>query len=114
YLDPPRIKVETEIVERQAGPPGGVGLLFFPGMMIMALLFTASGYSDDLWKERARGTMRRSITTPVRLEALLGGKLLAISAVFAAVSAASWLMGTVFFGAPVWPMPAGVVWLTIT
>ncbi|MEJ2152203.1 MAG: ABC transporter permease, partial [Gemmatimonadota bacterium] len=76
YLFPPVIQLETKTAdENDAG--FDFARLFFPSMLFMALLFMAQGLSEDIWRERSQGTLRRIIVTPQRVATFLAGKLLA-------------------------------------
>jgi ABC-type multidrug transport system permease subunit len=75
--------------------------LFLPGLVFMALLFTAQGMSLDIWTEKMSGTLQRSLTTPQGTTAFLGGKLLAGTAIMAvAVLLALVLAVTMFHVSP--------------
>jgi len=86
YLDPRLIELKTTAVE-SAGFQFGEA--YFPGMLVLALMFIAQGFSADIWKERTQGAIRRAAATPQRLEAFLAGKALAVALVVAAIGAAS-------------------------
>jgi ABC-2 type transport system permease protein len=60
--------------------------LMFPGMLMMGILFTASGLSGDWWKEKQEGTLRRALVGPHGAGAVLGGKVLAFALLAAAVA----------------------------
>ncbi|MCB9916020.1 MAG: ABC transporter permease [Planctomycetes bacterium] len=115
-LFPPVLKLESEfVVEEDAGPPeGGMGLLLFPGIVFMALLFVAQGMSDDLWTELEAGTLRRALASPQGLGTLLLGKLVASTLVIAAVCALSLVMGALAFGLAPGALAVGFFWLVLT
>jgi ABC-type Na+ efflux pump permease subunit len=121
YLFPPAIELEVVDLGPDAGPRPSIGELFVPGMLVLSLLFIAQALSEDIWKERARGTLRRVLVSPQRVALFLGGKLLAGGAVFAAVgivglAAAALLVGQSFGNLPValfWLTAAGVVLLSV-
>ena len=97
-LFPPVLEVVSEVVEEDDGvPEGGIGLLLFPGIVFMALLFVAQGMSDDLWTEVDAGTLRRSLAAPHGLGAVLLGKLLAGALVIGALCAVATTIGAVLF-----------------
>lgn len=113
-LFPPVIELTTEIVEEESEvPAGGFGMLLFPGIVFMALLFVAQGMSDDLWTELEAGTLRRALAAPQGITVLLAGKLLAGVLVILAVCALSLALGAAVFGvAPAMLAPA-LVWSTL-
>jgi ABC-2 type transport system permease protein len=92
YLDPPRIQLDLKVLE-QTTSAGGIGVQFFPGMLLLSILLVGQSLSADLWKERAYGTLRRLIATPRRLEAFLAGKLLAAATVLGSVGAVGLVCG---------------------
>ncbi len=85
HLFPPSI----EVVDRKVGEGGsdvgredgdpGVGFmaLFFPGVLIMSLLFVGQAVAGDLWEEERIGTFRRSQTLPGGANYLVLAKLIA-------------------------------------
>jgi len=114
YLSPPRIELETEVVEVQRAGMQNAGKAFFPGMLFLALLFTASGFSDDVWKERMQGTLRRTMTTPGQLRAFVAGKVMAMAMVFTAISVVGLVLGWLVVGIPAASIPLAMIWLAAT
>ena len=97
-LFPPVLEVEAVVREEpEEEPAGGIGLLLFPGILFMSLLFVAQGMSDDLWTEADAGTLRRSLATPHGLAAVLMGKLFAGSLVVVGVCALGLAVGAGVF-----------------
>lgn len=100
----------------QDGDPVTMGTIFFPTMLFMALFFVAQGQSEDVWLERAQGTLRRAVTTPPRVGALFLGKILAAGVISAGVVAAGLVVGWASFGlspsgslvALAWAVVAGI------
>ena len=88
YVDPPLIELETEAKE-ESEEPFNIGALFFPGALLMALLFNAQGVSMDVWRERTQGTLRRVARSPAPVAAFAAGKTLAFAAQAAAVTTLS-------------------------
>jgi ABC-type Na+ efflux pump permease subunit len=108
YLDPPLIELETSVVQEKRQ---GVAELFFPGMIFMAVLFLANGLCQDIWNERALGTLRRLAVTPAPFSAFLGGRLIFVGLVLftvalAGLAALRWLAGV-----PVSNLPAALLWV---
>lgn len=116
-LDPPAIQLESKVVETQKQTTESFALMFIPGMLYMAVLFVVQGLSADMWREKSRGTLRRQVTTPSDVRALVGGKLVAAGAVFLIVGAAglggmSWMAGAMVSWAPLaalWVVCSGCV-----
>ncbi len=111
FLFPPAIKVET-VTLAEAKEERGFTDLFFPSLFLMAIIFGAQSQSDDLWKERMLGTLRRTVTTPRRLAVFLLGKTAAISCLLALVAVAGIAAGKWIFGVNVHHPVAAMLWAT--
>jgi ABC-type multidrug transport system permease subunit len=122
YLMPPVIHLDTvNLEEPKNGPERSFGDIFFPSMFFMAVVFVAQSLSDDVWKEKVRGTLRRTLTTPLRTAHFLFGKILAAAAFLAVVSfialaVARWVLRLPFFDIPLaalWAAFAGTFMLLL-
>jgi len=90
---------DLEIIEPPpAEPRPDLGLLFLPGIVLMALLFTSQGLSADYWAERENGTLRRLVSSPGLLNQFVFGKALAAAAIIACIAGITMLMGFVYHG----------------
>jgi len=88
---------DLEIVEPPpAEPTPDIGLLFLPGIVLMALLFTSQGVSADYWKERDNGTLRRLVSSPGLLNQFVIGKALAAAVVIGCVAGLTMLLGFLY------------------
>ncbi len=88
---------DLEIIEPpQAEPQADIGLLFLPGIVLMALLFTSQGLSADYWTERENGTLRRLVSSPGLLNQFVFGKALAAAVVIACIAGITMLLGFVY------------------
>jgi len=88
---------DLEIVEPPASAPQpNIGLLFLPGIVLMALLFTSQGLSADYWTERENGTLRRLVSTPGLLNQFVFGKAFAAAVIIACIAGITMLMGFVY------------------
>jgi ABC-type multidrug transport system permease subunit len=110
WLLPPAIELEMAAEE---GEEFDFARAFFPGMLILAILFMASGLSIDLWNERRQGTLERALVAPGSAGWLLAGKWLAGSAALAIVSAIGLVAGRWLFGIEVANLPLAFLWLTL-
>ena len=110
WLLPPAIELENVA---EAGEEFDFARAFFPGMLILAILFMASGLSIDLWSERRQGTLKRALVAPRSAGWLLAGKWLAGAAGLAAVSAIGLAAGRWLFGIEVANLPLAFLWLTL-
>jgi ABC-type Na+ efflux pump permease subunit len=111
-LLPPVIELEMslDVEEDEEAPPIAFGGLFFLGMFFMALFFMAQGMSDDVWRERAQGTLRRAVTTPHGVAGLLAGKLLAGGAIIGAISLIGLPFGSWVYELEMTRLPLAVLW----
>jgi ABC-2 type transport system permease protein len=108
-LVPPLIALDTRF---ETDRRGGVdfGALLIPGLLFMSLLFTANGMSLDVWIEKERGTLRRSVSTPRGLGVFLAGKLVAALVLMAAVVAVALGVSAAFFAVPLARLPLAFAW----
>lgn len=110
YLSPPvlSLRVVDETLRRAGGGTGGkggpatngIGFLFYPGILFMAILFSAQGVSADLWLEKTRGTLRKAMTTPGGVAACLAGKIVAGAIIVAGICTVAAVPGAALFGLP--------------
>jgi ABC-type multidrug transport system permease subunit len=82
-------------------------------MLFMFLLFAASGVSDELWRERQEGTLRRILTTPGNLTAFLLGKVLAGVGFIGAILALALFVATWLYDLPWATFPVALLWLVL-
>jgi ABC-2 type transport system permease protein len=107
-LLPPVITLETKTDAKSDAP--GFGVLFMPGLLFMSLLFAAPALSADFWIEHERGTLRRMLTTPQRLGAVLAGKLAANATIMGAIVFVALAFGAVSLGVPARRLPLAFAW----
>lgn len=112
-LRPPRLKLEVD-GGGDGDASGGFdfGRMFLPALLFMSLLFVSQGMSDDVWREKAQGTLRRAACLPrsLGLGVFLAGKVLAATALMAAVSLVGLAAATVVFDFDIAVMPLALVW----
>lgn len=117
YLAPPVLRIATS-VDKSAGKGKGssvnLAALFLPGIVLMALFFLATGVSEDVWRERDQGTLRRAVSSPGGVGALFGGKILAGMVVAAVISLLLLVLGMGYLGMSFRVLPIAVVWCTVT
>ena len=106
------IKVEVETAEQNPGRGQiNIGQAMFPSMTFIAVLFLAAGLAGDLWKEKMAGTLRHVAVTPESMAGFLGGKVLALWAVFAVVGIVSLLAGKLLIRAEIHAALPAVLWI---
>lgn len=79
-LFPPAFDLEIAELPPEEPRPN-FAVLFIPGVILMAVLFSAQGLSSDFWKERESGTLRRLASAPGQLPAFVYGKALAAAVI---------------------------------
>ncbi len=113
HLFPPAFDVE--IVEPPpAEPQPEIALLFLPGIVLMAILFSAQGLSADYWKERETGTLRRLVSTPGLLSRFVYGKALAAAAVIGMLGGITLTLGFLYHDVAWSKFVPSLVWITIS
>lgn len=91
-LFPPLFDV-TVVEPPPTEPKVNLRLLFLPGIVMMALLFTAQGLATDLWAERSSGTLRRLVSTSGSVMQFVVGKSLAAGVVILLIAGITMLLG---------------------
>jgi len=109
-LFPPLLDFEMEVIETDEAPADNLGLLLFPGILFLSMLFIAQGMSGDLWTERNAGTLQRAVFTPAGLWAFLFGKYLAGGFMIACVTALGLGVGAFFFDFPASGLLPALAW----
>ncbi|MCP5093388.1 MAG: ABC transporter permease [Gammaproteobacteria bacterium] len=113
HLFPPSFDIQ--IVEPPpAEPRPDVALLFMPGIVLMALLFSAQGLSGDYWKERETGTLRRLVSTPGLLNRFVYGKALAATVVIATIGGVTLVLGFLYHGLAWSKFVPSLIWVSIS
>jgi ABC-type Na+ efflux pump permease subunit len=96
-IDP--LAIDLEIVEPPpAEPQPDYALLFFPGIILMAVLFAANSMAADYWVERDKGTLRRLVSAPGTLTGFVTGKAVAVLVMIGGVTAVVMLVGFAYHG----------------
>ncbi|MDJ0972862.1 MAG: ABC transporter permease [Planctomycetota bacterium] len=112
YLLPPVLEADTA-TDAQA-PSVDVSVLFLPGIVLMALLFFATGLSEDMWRERSMGTLRRAVSAPGGVGGLFAGKLMAGVVIAGVLALVLMAIGTFYLDLPWRVLPVAVVWCAVT
>jgi ABC-type Na+ efflux pump permease subunit len=112
-LFPPVISIEiVEPPDEEPGPP--LALLFMPGVIMMAVVFSANGLAADFWRERDKGTLRRIVLAPALLGEFLTGKALAAGLVIAIVAGLTLFLGFLYHGIGWAHFPVSLAWLVVS
>jgi ABC-type multidrug transport system permease subunit len=97
YLFPPGLDVE--MAKPQVDEPAkSMAMLFLPGIILMAMMFSANGLAADYWIEREGGTLRRLMFAPGRLYGFVAAKSLAAGLVMASIGGLTLIVGFLYHG----------------
>lgn len=94
-LSPPLLDL-TIAEPPPAEPQPDFALLFLPGVVLMALMFSSQGLSADYWAERDAGTLRRLVSTPGLLSRFVLGKALAAGVFMTLIGGLTLLLGFLY------------------
>jgi ABC-type multidrug transport system permease subunit len=108
-LTTPQIQIHfTKIAEETK--PVSLAVLFYPGMLMLAVFGLAQSLTDDLWKEKDFGTMRRAMTSSHELGAFLAGKIASASVLFLLLAAFGITLARFALSASSKLAPVAVLW----
>lgn len=111
-LSPPAI--DLQIAEPPADEPAlDYALLFLPGIVLMAILFSSNSLASDYWVERENGTLRRLVSAPGALTGFVAGKALAAVVVMGAVTLLTLLIGFVYHGVAWDKLLPSLLWVVL-
>jgi hypothetical protein len=94
--------------------PFDFGTIFLPSLLFMALMFTAQGMSNDIWIEKTKGTLRRTLSAPQGASAFLAGKIGAGAVIMAGVTSVAIALSVLAFDVPVGRAPLALVWVSFS
>ena len=107
--------IDVEIVEpRPKEPTPPLALLFLPGIILMAVMFSANGVASDWWREREQGTLRRLVFAPGRLGGFIAGKAMAAAVIIGLVGGLTLLIGFLYHGIAWAKLPPSLIWISIS
>jgi len=113
HLLPPAFDVQ--IVEPPpSAPRPDIALLFLPGIVLMALLFSAQSMSADYWKERDTGALRRLVSTPEALSGFVYGKALAAAVTIALLGGITLTLGFLYHEIAWTKFIPAMLWITVS
>jgi ABC-2 type transport system permease protein len=108
------LEVKTEqVADKQKAPERGFANQILPGLLLMGLLFAASGLSTDWWKERQDATLRRVLASPRGVLEVTAGKLLAYAVIAGVLAAAGLGLGHALMGLQMKSAAAAIAWTTL-
>ncbi len=108
------LAIELEIIEPPpAEPAPDYGLLFLPGIILMAVLFAANSLAADYWVERDKGTLRRLVSAPAALTGFITGKAVAALAIMAGVTAVVLIAGFAYHAVAWSKFIPSLLWVSV-
>ena len=113
YLSPPLIRLDLNVAAEKQEDTNIAGL-FLPAMLFMGLLFVGNSFALDIWKEQLWGTLRRLLTTPASLGAVLGGRLISLALILSGVALVGVAGMRWFAHVPVASVPLATIWLILS
>jgi len=107
--------IELTIVEPPSSEPSTpLAVLFLPGIIVMAVMFSANGLANDYWREREQGTLRRLVYAPGMLGGFVIGKALAAAATISLIGGFTLALGFVYHGLSWAKLPSSMLWIAIS
>jgi ABC-2 type transport system permease protein len=107
--------IDIEIVEPPpAEPSPPLALLFMPGIILMAVMFSANGLASDYWRERSQGTLRRLVFAPAQLGQFVTGKALAAATIISIVGGFTLVLGFLYHGVSWTKLPSSLIWISVS
>ena len=110
---PPVVEVE-DATPQPEGTSVSMGLLMFPGILIMAAFFAANGQSSNFWTEKEKGTLGRWVASPNAFSAFWVAQWFTAMALTALVAAPIMLMGFFYFDISFEKYFTALAWLALT
>jgi ABC-type multidrug transport system permease subunit len=105
--------VTVELVKDTSSIEASFMLLFFPGLLMMTVIFAAQGLAEDLWQEREMGTLRRLRSAPTGLFQFMLARLTSALIVLGVVTVPLTILGFYVLGISVAKLPVSLIWLAI-
>jgi ABC-2 type transport system permease protein len=98
YVYPTLVSLDVESIEREASADElDFAAAYYPGLVLMALLFITVGLSQDVWREKRHGALARCIMSPVSLFNFFVGKLIGALVICTLVLVVMLVAGSLLF-----------------
>lgn len=112
-LFPPGINVEI-IEPPPSEPQTSFALLYLPGIILMAVMFSANGLASDFWAERDHGTLRRLVCSSGQLGSFVLGKAFAAAVVIGIIGGLTLLLGFLYHELSWFKFPSSLTWIMLS
>jgi ABC-type multidrug transport system permease subunit len=110
---PPVVAVE-DATPQPEGSTVSMGILMFPGILIMAAFFGANSQSSNFWSEKEKGTLGRWVASPNAFSAFWIAQWFTAMLLTAIVAAPIMLWGFFYFDISFEKYFASLAWLALT
>jgi len=110
---PPVIEVK-DVTPQPEGTSVNIGLLMFPGILVMAAFFAANGQSSNFWIEKEKGTLGRWVASPNAFSSYWIAQWFTAMCLTAIVAAPIMLMGFFYFSISFEKYFTCLAWLALT
>jgi len=111
-LSPPVLDVVI-IEPPPAEPQPDIALLFLPGIILMAVLFSSNSLAADYWEEREKGTLRRLVSTPGMLSGFVAGKAVAALVVMGLIATITLTIGFAYHDVAWSKFVSSLLWVSL-
>lgn len=105
--------VEIEVRTTEGAREASFTMLFFPGLLMMSVIFAAQGLAEDLWQEREMGTLRRLKSTPASMVSFFLARIVTASLALVLVVLPLSIIGFAMLGLPWEKLPLTLTWLSV-
>ncbi|MCP4385865.1 MAG: ABC transporter permease [Hyphomicrobiales bacterium] len=105
--------VEIDVATTEGAREASFTMLFFPGLLMMSVIFAAQGLAEDLWQEREMGTLRRLKSTTASLVAFFAARIVTSAIALGIIVLPLSLIAFAMLALPVESLPLTVLWLTV-
>ena len=110
---PPVMEAE-DVTPQPEGTSFNMGLLMFPGILVMAAFFAANGQSTNFWIEKEKGTLGRWVASPNAFSSYWIAQWFTAMFLTAIVAAPIMLMGFFYFDVSFEKYFTSLAWLALT
>jgi len=113
YLFPPQFTLELGEPPEEKSPVS-FALLFLPGIILMGMMFSASGLAADYWIERELGTLRRMVAGPGRMLSFVAAKTLAAGLMVGLIGGLATGVGFLYHGIGAERLLPSLLWIGLS
>jgi len=110
---PPVMEAE-DVTPEPEGISINMGLLMFPGILVMAAFFAANGQSSNFWTEKEKGTLGRWVASPNAYSSFWIAQWFTAMLLTAVVAAPIMLLGFFYFDISFEKYFTALAWLALT